>query len=372
MIEQARGRASLKRAAVALVLGLLSCQKPAQPSAERNETTPALASAAIAANVARDATTSEVQDTLQEQAAGPDVPPQSGTRASEQSWSVPAPGRVVAIGDLHGDLSATLQALELAGAIDRSGAWVGGELTLVQTGDQLDRGDDERKILDLLERLQREARSAGGQLVVLNGNHEVMNVAGDFRYVTRGGFTAFEGIEPASDMALPAMMPPLARARAAAFLPGGLYATRLAARKIIAKVGDDLFVHGGVREAHLDYGIERINRETSQWMNGQGQAPSVLQSEQGPIWTRIYSEPQPRPEACDELERVLQRAQAKRMVVGHTVQRDGITSACDGRIYRIDVGLASYYGGDQIQVLQLAPGAPRILSAARSAAQAAE
>ena len=65
--------------------------------------------------------------------------------------------RIVAIGDLHGDLDATRQALLLAGAIDENDHWVGGEMTVVQTGDQLDRDDQEQAILELLDRLQGEA-----------------------------------------------------------------------------------------------------------------------------------------------------------------------------------------------------------------------
>jgi hypothetical protein len=38
-----------------------------------------------------------------------------------------------------------------------------------------------------LERLQRQAAAAGGALWVLNGNHETMNVGGNFRYATQGG-----------------------------------------------------------------------------------------------------------------------------------------------------------------------------------------
>jgi hypothetical protein len=57
-----------------------------------------------------------------------------------------------------------------------------------QVGDILDRGDQEIKLLFLLERLQRQAEAAGGALHVLNGNHETMNVGGNFRYATAGGF----------------------------------------------------------------------------------------------------------------------------------------------------------------------------------------
>src|SRR5690606_24472494 len=89
--------------------------------------------------------------------------------------TAPSAPRVVAIGDLHGDLEATRKALRLAGAIDAKDRWVGGALVVVQTGDAIDRGDDDRAILDLLERLSREAKQAGGALYALSGNHEVMN-----------------------------------------------------------------------------------------------------------------------------------------------------------------------------------------------------
>src|SRR5687767_3290543 len=55
---------------------------------------------------------------------------------------VPAPERVVAIGDLHGDLRATERALKLGGLMNEAGRWIGGKSVLVQTGDLLDRGDD--------------------------------------------------------------------------------------------------------------------------------------------------------------------------------------------------------------------------------------
>ena len=74
----------------------------------------------------------------------------------------PPATRIVAIGDLHGDIDAARRALKLAGAIDDNDHWIGGTLVVVQTGDVLDRGDDEQAILDLLTRLEGEATRAGG------------------------------------------------------------------------------------------------------------------------------------------------------------------------------------------------------------------
>jgi len=97
-----------------------------------------------------------------------------------------AQNHIVAIGDVHGDLDATRSALRLAGAIDAEDRWIGGQLVVVQTGDQLDRGDEERAILDLFDRLRSQAAAAGGAFHALLGNHELMNAKGDLRYVTDG------------------------------------------------------------------------------------------------------------------------------------------------------------------------------------------
>ena len=61
--------------------------------------------------------------------------------------------------------------------------WAAGRAHVVSLGDLLDRGADSRKVMDLLMRLQGEAAAAGGQLHVVLGNHEAMNLLGDLRYV---------------------------------------------------------------------------------------------------------------------------------------------------------------------------------------------
>jgi hypothetical protein len=284
--------------------------------------------------------------------------------AAGESFRHGVPGRLIAIGDLHGDIAATRAALRLGGAIDASDRWIGDTLTVVQTGDQLDRGDDEREILDLFQQLQVSAAAEGGQVVALNGNHEVMNVQGDFRYVTPGAVGAFTGVMPQSPLARSA--PPAFQERAAAFLPGGAYALELAERDVVAVVGDSVFVHGGVLPDHVRYGIDRINRETRSWMRGsERQAPASIAAESAPIWVRDYSLDPVTPRACEMLGEVLDALKVSRMVVGHTVQSQGISSACDERVYRIDVGLSRYYGQNPIQVLEIDAGKLRVLSAPR-------
>ena len=92
--------------------------------------------------------------------------------------------RIVAVGDLHADLPHTIQTLQMAGIIDRDGHWNGGTTTLVQTGDITDRGPDSLEVITLIRQLQQEAAEAGGAVHPLLGNHEVMNLMGDWRYVS--------------------------------------------------------------------------------------------------------------------------------------------------------------------------------------------
>lgn len=277
-----------------------------------------------------------------------ELPPQpSGLNFPEIPTRFAKARRVVAIGDLHGDLAATRKALQLAGAIADGDAWTGGDLVLVQTGDQLDRGDDEPEILDLLDRLTTEAAKAGGAMHVLNGNHEFMNALGDLRYVTPEGMEDFEGARP----------------RAAAFAPGAVYARRLARRNTIVIVGDTVFVHGGVLPAYAGR-IDAINSEARRWLWGLdgNEAPIVgtIMAEDSPVWTRVYSEPVPTEQACAALDEALRTMNAARMVVGHTVQKSGITSACNEKVWRIDVGMSSHYGGTP-QALEITDAGVKIL-----------
>jgi hypothetical protein len=282
----------------------------------------------------------------------------------------PAAPRIVAIGDLHGDLAATRRALTLAGAIDAGDRWIGKDLVVVQTGDVLDRGDDEQAILDLLARLAGEAAAAGGAVHALLGNHETMNAAGDFRYVTPGGWADFADA-PDVTVDAPALAQELARVspefrpRIAAFLPGGPYARRLAQSNAVIMIGDTVFVHGGVLPAWAEYGIERINHELRCWLAGHAPKPVVLDDRDGPLWSRDYSS---FVERCDLLQYALENLGARRMVVGHTPQLKGISSACDERVWRIDTGMAAHYGGPT-EVLEIRGDTVRVLRRADDVAR---
>lgn len=297
---------------------------------------------------------------------------------------IPAPSRLVAIGDLHGDLYKSLQALSLAGLVDPSSArWTGRDAVAVQVGDVLDRGDDELRLLYHLHRLKLEASRAGGALHVLHGNHEIMNAHGDFRYVTHAGLDEFKrwafwyrsgvamkrlcaGLDSPRDpfKGIPKSFPGIKeefwegiRARIAALRPSGPIAVRfLAGNQTVLVIGESVFVHGGLLQKHVDHGLEKINEEVREWIMGLsgGRSPPYLRGREAVVWLRKFSESNC---DCSHLEEVLAMIPgARRMVMGHTIQEQGINEACGARAIRIDVGLSRGCGNALPEVLEVYDG----------------
>ena len=270
--------------------------------------------------------------------------------------------RVIAIGDVHGDRVAAQRALRLAGVIDANDNWSGSQDLVVQVGDQLDRGDDEREILIWFARLAEQAFAAGGGFYALNGNHETMNISLDFRYVTPGGYSDFDDVPIPADPEIEAL-PANERGRAAAFKPGGPFAMMLAEQNTVMVLGRTVFVHGGVLPQHFDRGLRTLNADIQSWMRGERGKPSAVRGDESLVWSRHFSR-DTGAEQCALLAQSLDLAGADRMVVAHTVQSGGINSVCGEQVWRVDVGLAAHYGGST-EVLEIQDDVVRVLRARR-------
>ena len=276
--------------------------------------------------------------------------PGCGASAAQPSKS----GRVVAIGDIHADINALRTAFRAAGATNARDEWIGGTLTIVQMGDLIGRSDDERQVLDFVFDMQRRATMAGGRVYVLIGNHEVFGGRVDNQAVGRNPFSAYEDmVGLRRDDPRLQVLPAMARARGAALMAGGPYARRIAAFPVVLKLGQTVFVHGGVVPRWARYGVDRINREVSDWLLGKTPEPdSALGVDDGDrvMWTRQFSADVDAAD-CAALEESLRILGARRMIVAHTVHAE-ITSRCDGQVWAVDVGMSRAYGGT-VQVLEI-------------------
>ncbi len=248
--------------------------------------------------------------------------------------------RVVAVGDVHGDVDALAEVLRLAGLIDAKGRWSGGKAHLVQTGDIADRAPRTRECFELLMRLEREALAAGGRVHVLLGNHEVMNMLGDLRYLTPEELASYADQSPTPDA--PETPRGLAGHRVA-FSAEGRYGRWLRGRPAVLRIDGTLFMHGGLQPDVPARTLAELNRWVRQDLFP-GQRPGGGTDPLGPLWFRGYAKDE---EArwSQGLDEVLSRFGAKRMVMGHTTTSQGrILVRFGGRALFIDTGLSTGYG----------------------------
>ncbi len=196
------------------------------------------------------------------------------------------PQRVVAVGDVHGDFDGLVRILRAAGVINEKLQWSGGNTVLVQTGDVLDRGPKSRQVMDLLMALEKQAPKSRGRVIALLGNHELMNLMGDLRYVSSEEYAAFtdaksedrrragfreyaewrrsrEGTAPAGPNFEQEWMQshPLGFfEHRQAFSALGKYGRWLRGRAAVARVGETIFLHGGIHPKLAGAGLEQINK----------------------------------------------------------------------------------------------------------------
>ncbi|TNY18572.1 Metallo-dependent phosphatase-like protein [Rhodotorula diobovata] len=302
--------------------------------------------------------------------------------------------RIVAVGDIHGDLPALTSILRRAGLVDLKGQWTGGDTILVQTGDIVDRGPDTIALYRFFQSLRPQAEKAGGALVSLLGNHDIMQTLGDWRYVTKEDIASFGGernrreafstgwigAEFRANYSITARVPYLVSS-----LPHDLAAPVLPSTPRGSSdrrfLGDPSypasasppnpflhaaasFVHGGITPEYLDSlhsshpinDMNRIGRELLfSLLDVPGGVPLSLPrsappeqrefwSERGPMWNRDWAI-EDEDEICERVERVCEALKVRRLVMGHTPQFEGILSRCDGKVLLIDTGISRAYGG---------------------------
>jgi hypothetical protein len=206
-----------------------------------------------------------------------------GEAGAEQisKWEWDGVPRIVAMGDVHGHVDKLTAILQGTGIIDSKLKWSGGSDHVVLCGDLIDRGPDDRGILDFLQRLKKEAEERGGRVHTLVGNHGLMNLVRDFRFVSAESYRDFakderskerqeawhvferftEGI-PQEQMkaAFDEQFPPGYFARQRAFGSEGKYGRWLAEQPIVVKINGIVFLHGGLTPKVAALGLDEINR----------------------------------------------------------------------------------------------------------------
>lgn len=203
----------------------------------------------------------------------------------EIRWRWSGVDRVIAIGDVHGARDALVEALRESGVISTTEKWSAGRAHLVLMGDLVNRGPDSRGVVELVMQLQADAAAAGGYVHVVLGNHEVMNLVSDLRYVSKESYAGFASEEKSRDRktAYKAAQRRIGRGDTEAFrarfeehYPPGFFAYRkefssegrygewLLEQPIVVVINDVAFVHGGLSPSLLAVSPDEINQRALQ------------------------------------------------------------------------------------------------------------
>ncbi len=235
--------------------------------------------------------------------------------------------KFVAISDIHGQHDLFQVLMKSHNVIDDEENWIYGDGHLVIVGDVFDRGDQVTETLWLLFKLEKQAKAAGGKVHVLLGNHELMILHGDIRYInpkyrfTTGSF----GIE----------YPKL-------YDEHTVLGRWLRSKNISTVINGIGFVHGGFSQKVIDEesSLKKLNStfkeqviKNSDLDENDGSLLSMLYFENGPLWYRGYANPEGFD--LDQAESILDTLNLKTIVVGHT-SMPRIVSVHDGKIILID------------------------------------
>jgi hypothetical protein len=247
--------------------------------------------------------------------------------ADAVTTSAKAPVFVVA--DTHGEYEILVAMLRAHKVLGAKLEWKFGRGHLVVLGDVFDRGPNHLEILWLLYKLEAEAGKVGGGVHLLLGNHEVMAMRGDLRYLHEKYADAARVLEVPNYSQL--------------FATSSLLGQWLRSRPAVLKVNDLLCMHAGISRALLDSGLTlaEINgtvRSVLRDEPGAGAVAELVMGMNGPLWYRGYFADQTAFSGATDadVDLALKTFHARRILVGHTIVAT-VTPLYEGKVIAVQV-----------------------------------
>lgn len=252
-------------------------------------------------------------------------------------------GKMYILSDIEGNFTGFRKLLLAGGVIDSAYNWTFGGGHLVLTGDFVDRGTMVTEVLWLIYSLEDKAKAAGGYVHFILGNHEIMNMSGDLRYVSpkyietagllKEGYTSLYG-------------------------ENSELGRWLRTKNVMEKVNDILFIHGGVSPLvnSLDISTSRLNKLVRPYyadsiMDFKNPQLDILFSDYGPFWYRGYYTSNIS-NSVNTIDSTLRQYRVKKIATGHTVIADTISVLLKGKLLNTDV----HHAGGHSEALLLEGG----------------
>jgi hypothetical protein len=260
--------------------------------------------------------------------------------------------RIVIIGDIHGDIRRFKDILIDAKIINKNIEWTAepSNTIVVQMGDQVDSINrdpqlDNWEVLPDVEMiyftnlLNKIAQSKGGRVISLIGNHELMNIIGNYSYVSSTSLNNSN------------------YKRQELFKPGGTLSAILSQRPLVVKIGPLLFCHAGLTLEHLDI-LAKYNKDISYintiWKNfiknnailieDKEIFENIILDSNGILWTRDLNNK-------DDLVKLRDRLGCVYMFVGHTVVER--VKLINDFVWYTDTGISRAFGNNSYQYIDI-------------------
>lgn len=243
-----------------------------------------------------------------------------------------AADKMLFISDIEGEFEGFRALLLANGIIDQKYKWTFGKGKLIICGDLFDRGKQVTEVLWLLYKLEQDAKAAGGMVHTILGNHDIMNLSGDIRYVDPRYFEIAKVME--LDYSL-------------LFAANTELGRWLRSKNIIEKIGDNLCAHAGIAPQlnQTKLSLTAINAkcrpyfDKAKYLSAIAETDSVagifFNSKTSLFWYRGYfAEPKA---SLQEVEATLALFDVKRIVVGHTIVKDNVGFYYGGKVLGLDV-----------------------------------
>jgi hypothetical protein len=237
---------------------------------------------------------------------------------------------IAVITDVHGQYNQYLNQLKANGIIDKNLNWKFGKGHLVYLGDAFDRGDRVTEVLWHLFNLEKQAAKAGGMVHFILGNHELMVLDEDLRYINE----KYQKVETIAGIRYSDL-----------YSANSVLGKWLRSKPVMVTINDIIFVHGGISPEllHRNLDIRQINQIFSDsivgkdiWSAGKNEELDFLAGNNGPLWYRGYFTDSTFTESS--LDSILVFYDKAHIVVGHSTHKE-IKSLFNNKILGIDAGI---------------------------------
>ncbi|MBC8034388.1 MAG: metallophosphoesterase, partial [Chitinophagaceae bacterium] len=244
------------------------------------------------------------------------------------------PQKLFVLSDIEGNFDKFRKLLQSSKVMDENFNWTFGNGHLVFAGDMFDRGYQVTECLWLIYSLEEKAKTDGGYVHFILGNHEIMNLQGDLKYVQP------KYLENAKKVN---------KSLVQLYGEDSELGKWLRTKNVVEKIGDMLFMHGGISRAinNLDITIPEINQLARPYYAerkrdyGNGKVNTIMSSELGPFWYRSYYESENKRAPVSIIDSTLRKFKVKHIVTGHTIVDDNISVHYGGKVFNTDVKHAS-------------------------------